>query len=123
MAYNDMRASVYYMRTSASLITGWSDPRELAIDSTTHAGDSEKLFFLADGTLRFYISNGNHQSHTIWCVDSPDLGVTWSAPWTLEFTGFAEPGIDWAQIVRVTEQEAFRSVLDLNSSHSPVDSP
>ena len=123
MAYNDIRASVYYMRTSASLITGWSDPRELAIDSTTHAGDSENLVFLADGTLRFYISNGNHQNHTIWCVDSPDLGVTWSDPRTLEFTGFAEPGINWAQIVRVTDQEAFRSVLVRDSSHSPVDSP
>ena len=106
LAFNGTKASPYYMRTSTSLTSGWSSARELDIDSSTHAGDSENLLFLSDGTLRFYISNGNFRRHVIWHVDSPDLGVTWTSPQPLRFEGFVPPGVNWAQVVRITDPEA-----------------
>jgi hypothetical protein len=106
MAFNAMDSSVYYMRTSTSLTSGWSDAQELSLDSGVNNGDSENLVFLADGALRFYISNGNSLKKVIWYVDSPDLGATWSPPKTVEFAGFDPPGINWAQFVRLTDAAA-----------------
>jgi len=106
MAFNGMDSSVYYLRTSTSLTSGWSEARELSLDSRVNHGDSENLVFLADGSLRFYISNGNSLKKVIWYVDSADKGVNWSPPQTVEFSGFDPPGINWAQIVRLTDPAA-----------------
>ena len=107
MAFNDVvGANAYYLRTSSSLTTGWSDAVELNIDSSVNGGDSENLVFLADGTLRFYISCGNFRKHVMWYVDSSDLGVTWTSPTVLQFEGFAPPGINWAQVVRVADRRS-----------------
>ena len=114
MAFNDMAATVYYMRTSASLTSGWSAARQLDLDSSVNNGDSESLVFLSDGALRFYISNGNSLKNVMWYVDSTDLGVNWSAPKVLSFTGFDPPGINWAQVVRITDPAAIEAVLAAN---------
>jgi hypothetical protein len=106
MAFNGMAASMYYLRTSTSLTSGWSEPRELALDSAVNNGDSENLVFLADGTMRFYISNGNSLKQVIWYADSADQGMTWTSPKTVQFAGFEPPGINWAQIVRITDPAA-----------------
>ncbi len=106
MAFNAMESSVYYLRTSTSLTSGWSEARELNLDSSVNQGDSENLVFLADGSLRFYISNGNALKRVMWYVDSADLGVSWTSPKTVEFSGFDPPGINWAQIVRITDPTA-----------------
>ena len=105
MAFNDIRSSVYYLRTSASLTSGWSAPRQLDLDSSVHRGDSENLVFLSDGALRFYISNGNYLKYVMWYVDSPDLGVTWTSPQVLQFEGFNTPR-NWTQVVRITDPAA-----------------
>ena len=64
--------------------------------------------FLPDGTMRFYISDGNSGVESpppkhphMWCVDSQDLGVTWSKPMKLSFNGFMPPGVNWAQVMVV----------------------
>ncbi len=110
MAFNAIAASVYYLRTSTSLTSGWSDARALALDSRVNNGDSENLVFLADGTMRFYISNGNALKQVIWYVDSRDQGVTWNSPKTVQFAGFDPPGINWAQIVRITDPAALAAI-------------
>jgi hypothetical protein len=110
MAFNDINATGYYMRTSASLTSGWSAPRKLNIDSSVNQGDSENLVFLANGTLRFYISNGNFERKVIWYVDSADGGVTWTAPQPVEFKGFDREGVNWAQFVRITDPTAIAQV-------------
>jgi hypothetical protein len=106
MAFNAIDSSVYFLRTSTSLTAGWSQARELSLDSRVNHGDSENLVFIADGSLRFYISNGNSLKRVIWYVDSADQGVTWSSPKTVEFAGFDPPGINWAQIIRLTDPAA-----------------
>ena len=116
MGFNDIRGTAYCMRTSASLISGWSDAAQLNIDDSVREGDSENLVFLSDGTLRFYISSGNRRQHTIWYVDSPDLGNSWSAPKELRFAGFGPPGVSWAQIVRITDSAAIDSIVAVQQS-------
>ncbi len=119
MGFNDIRGTGYYLRTAASLISGWSDARPLNIDDGIRQGDSENLVFLSDGTLRFYISSGNRREHTIWYVDSPDLGVSWSAPKELQFAGFGPPGVSWAQIVRITDPKAIDSIVAVHQGEAP----
>jgi hypothetical protein len=106
MAFNDIRSSGYYLRTSSSLTSGWSAARPLNLDATVNNGDSENLLYLADGSLRFYISNGNALKKVMWYVDSADLGLTWTAPRVVSFAGFNPLGINWAQFVRVTDAGA-----------------
>ena len=76
-------------------------------------GDSENLVVLADGTLRFYISNGNALKKVIWCVESEDGGASWTAPQVLSFAGFGADGVNWAQIVRVTDPAALAGLAAL----------
>ena len=111
MAFNDIDSSVYYLRTSASLTSGWSAPRQLNLENIVNHGDSQNLVFLSDGTLRFYISNGNSLKYVIWYVDSPDLGVSWTSPKVLQFTGFSPPGINWAHMVRITDPAAIDGMV------------
>lgn len=110
MGFNGIDATVYFMRTSASLTSGWSAPRQLNLDSRVNRGDSENLVFLANGTLRYYISNGNSEKKVIWYVDSADMGVTWTSPQVATFKGFDREGVNWAQIVRITDREAIANV-------------
>jgi hypothetical protein len=114
MAFNDMTSSVYYMRTSASLTSGWSAPRQLSLDSSVNKGDSENLLFLSDGTFRFYISNGNSLKNVIWYVDSADMGVSWTSPKVVNFTGFGTNGVNWAQVVRITDPAAIAAMVAAN---------
>jgi len=106
MAFNDIIATVYYMRMSTNLTSGWSAPRHLNLDSRVNKGDSENLVFLADGALRYYISNGNFEKKVIWYLDSADMGVTWTSPKVVEFKGFNREGVNWAQFVRITDSAA-----------------
>ena len=106
MAFNDIEASNYYMRISTSLNSGWSKANKPNIDNEVHAGDSENLLFLTDGTMRFYISNGNLRKHVIWFVDSSNFADSWTVPKKLHFSGFSPPGINWAQIARFTDPTA-----------------
>lgn len=110
MAYNDITGSVYYRRASTSLTSGWSTAEQLNLDPGIHGGDSESVVLLSDGTLRFYISSGNFVKHTMWFVDSRDLGVSWTSPKALEFAGFSPPGINWAQVVRITDPAAIAAM-------------
>jgi hypothetical protein len=111
MAFNGIDATVYYMRTSASLTSGWSAPRQLDLDSSVNKGDSENLLFLANGSLRYYISNGNSLKKVIWYVDSANMGVTWTSPKVVNFTGFDRDGVNWAQVVRVTDPAAIAAMV------------
>lgn len=94
----------YYMRTSDKLSSGWSPPRKLTINSRVNNGDAESLVFFGNGTMRFYISDGNvvndpKKKHRMWCTDSSDFGSTWSEPSELNFVGFRAPGINWSQVL------------------------
>jgi hypothetical protein len=109
MAYNGMESTVYYIRTSRSLTSGWSTPRQLNLDLSMEKGDSENLVCLNGGVMRFYISNGNSLTKTMWCVDSPDA-VRWNAPKVVTFEGFDAEGINWAQFVRVTDDDAIAAM-------------
>jgi len=100
MAFNTMESTTYFMRESASLTAGWSAARPLALDSQVNHGDSENLVVLADGRLRFYISNGNALRKVMWCVESADDGQSWTPPRPLVFEGFGPDGVNWAQIWR-----------------------
>jgi len=113
MAFNDIDASVYYLRTSASLTSGWSARRQLNLDSCVNNGDSENLVFLSDGSLRFYISNGNSLKKVMWYSDSTDLGVSWTSPQEVEFAGLGPAGINWAQVVRLTDPAAMVAIATL----------
>jgi len=113
MGFNGIDSTVYFMRTSASLISGWSAPRQLNLDSSVNKGDSENLVFLANGSLRYYISNGNSIKKVIWYVDSADRGVTWAPPRMVTFKGFDRQGVNWAQIVRITDREAIAHVAGM----------
>ena len=112
MAFDDMDEGVYFLRTSADLTSGWTEAVKLDIESGVHRGDSENLIFLSDGTMRFYISNGNSLKHVMWYVDSKDFGVTWTSPEPLWFAGFNSPGINWTQVVRVTDPTAIANLVD-----------
>jgi len=101
MAFNAIAAEAYYLRTSDSLTAGWSEPRQLAVDGQVNGGDSENLVVLADGGLRFYISNGNTLKKVMWYVDSADGGLSWTAPRPVIFEGFGPEGVNWAQVARV----------------------
>jgi hypothetical protein len=114
MAFNDINATVYYLRTSTSLTSGWSAARNLNLDSSVNKGDSENLVFLSDGSLRFYISNGNFLKKVMWYVDSADLGVSWTLPKVVRFSGFGPAGINWAQVVRVTDPAAMAAMVTAN---------
>jgi hypothetical protein len=114
MAFNDIDASVYYLRTSAHLTSGWSAARQLNLDSSVNKGDSENLVFLSDGSLRFYISNGNSLTKVMWHADSADLGVNWTSPEVVTFEGFGPQEINWAQIVRITEPAAIAAIVAAN---------
>jgi len=114
MAFNEVAASGYLMRTSADLTSGWSAPRPLNLARSVNGGDSENLVFLADGTLRFYISNGNPLKNVIWYVDSADLGVTWTSPKVVSFEEFGATGINWAQFVRFTDPTAIAVLTTVN---------
>jgi sucrose-6-phosphate hydrolase SacC (GH32 family) len=114
MGFDDETEGVYHLRTSTDLTSQWSEARSLNIDSDIHRGDSENLMFLPDGRLRFYISNGNPLKYLIWYVDSFDLGFNWTAPNPLRFWGFSPPGINWAQIVRITDPDAISAMLAAN---------
>ena len=110
MAFNDIDASVYYLRTSAHLTSGWSTARQLNLDSCVNKGDSENLIFLSDGSLRFYISSGNSLTGVIWHVDSADLGANWTPPNIVAFEGFGPQQINWAQIVRIIDSGAIAAI-------------
>ena len=116
MAFNDIHASAYYLRTSVGLTSGWSAARQLNLDSCINNGDSENLVFLADGVLRFYVSNGNALKNVIWCVDSADQGVTWTSPKVVTFEGFGPEGVNWAQVVRITDPAAIAAVVAVGRS-------
>ena len=106
MAFNAIVATEYYLRTSDSLNSGWSAPQPLHLDPQVNHGDSENLLVLADGTLRFYVSNGNSLTKRLWCFNSADLGRTWTAPCPVTFIGFEPAGVNWAQVVRLTGRAA-----------------
>jgi hypothetical protein len=110
MAFNDIHATVYYLRTSTSLTSGWSAARRLDLDRRVNDGDSENLVFLSDGSLRFYISNGNALKKVMWYVDSADLGVSWTPPKVVKFSGFDVAGINWAQVVRISDPAAIAAM-------------
>lgn len=114
MAFNGIDATVYYLRTSANLTSGWSEARQLNVESKVENGDSENLVCLADGALRFYISNGNSLTKLMWYVDSTNLGVDWTAPKVVKFEGFGPEGINWAQVVRVTDPAAISAMVTAN---------
>jgi hypothetical protein len=114
MAFNDAENSVYYMRTSANLTSGWSAARQLNLDSSMNGGDSGNLVFLSDGSLRFYISNGNSLKNVIWYVDSADLGVSWTPPRVVSFAEFGTERVNWTQIVRVTDPVAIATMVATN---------
>ena len=105
MAFNEVDVSLkkFYMRTSTDLVSGWSAPRLLDIDSSGMGptGESENIIFLADGTLRYYISASNAIGNMIWYVDSADLGITWISPKLVKFSGFGPKKVNWAQFIRV----------------------
>jgi hypothetical protein len=115
MAFNEVAASGYYLRTSDSLTSGWSAARQLNLDKSVNGGDSENLVFLSDGTLRFYISNGNSLKNVIWYVDSADLGVSWTSPKVVRFAGFGTMGINWSQFVRITDPAAIGALAGGNN--------
>lgn len=52
MAFNEIAATSYFMRASASLTEGWSAARPPALDERVNRGDSENLL-LADGGCAF----------------------------------------------------------------------
>ena len=114
MAFNGMESVSYYLRTSANLTSGWSAARQLNIDSSVNKGDSENLVFLSDGTMRYYISNGNFIKDVIWYVDSMDLGYSWTSPKGVEFTGFGRQKVNWAQFVRITDPAAIAAMVAAN---------
>ncbi len=119
MAFNDIDSTIYYIRTSARLTSGWSAARYLHLENRVNHGDSQSLVFLSDGSLRFYISNGNSQRNVIWYVDSPDLGNTWSSPKVVNFSGFGfgPTGINWANwahFVRITDPAAIAAMAAAN---------
>ena len=114
MAFNEINATVYYLRTSTSLPAGWSAPRCLNLDSLVNKGDSENLVFFSDGALRYYISNGNSLKKVMWFVDSADLGVSWTQPKGVNFSGFGPAGINWAQVVRIADPAAIAAMLTAN---------
>ena len=114
MGFDDEIDGVYHIRTSTRLTSQWSEARRLNIDNDIHRGDSENLIFLPDGRLRFYISNGNPLKYVIWYVESFDLGFNWTAPKPLRFSGFSPPGINWAQIVRITDPNAISAMVAAN---------
>ena len=119
MAFNDIDSTVYYLRTSTSLTSHWSLARQLDLQTFVQRGDSQNLVFLSDGSLRFYISSGNSRQYVMWSVDSQDLGLTWSAPRMLDFAGFGEKGVNWANFVRVTDPNAIASLVA--AGHVPRD--
>ena len=112
MAFNDIDSTVYYLRMSTSLTSGWSTTRYLNLDSSVNKGDSENLVFLSDGSLRFYISNGNFLKKVMWYVDSADLGMNWTLPKVITFSGFGPVGINWAQVVRITDPAAIAAMVN-----------
>ncbi len=114
MAFNEVAASGYHMRTSAGLTSGWSAARPLNLNKSVNNGDSENLVFLSDGTLRFYISNGNSLKNVIWYVDSADLGESWTSPKVVQFAGFGTMGINWSQFVRITDPAAIGAMAAAN---------
>jgi hypothetical protein len=103
MAFNEPEAKSYYLRTSRNLVSYWSTPRHLDIDSSINSGDSENLIVLPDGRLRYYISNGNFLKKVIWFVDSVDLGLTWTTPKPVSFSGFTQDGINWAPFICISD--------------------
>ncbi len=111
MAFNGVDATVYSLRTSASLTAGWSPARQLDLDGRVNNGDSENLLYLANGSLRFYISNGNALRGLIWCVESADLGASWTSPRVVRFEGFGCQQINWAQIVRIVDPGAIAAMV------------
>lgn len=111
MGFDDEIDFAYHLRTSTQLTSQWSEARRLNLDCDIHRGDSENLIFLSDDRLRFYISNGNPLKYVIWYVDSFNLGFSWTAPKPLHFCGFRPPGINWAQIVRITDPEAISAMV------------
>jgi hypothetical protein len=119
MAFNGMAATVYYLRTSASLTSGWSTARPLDLDPRVNNGDSENLVCLADGSLRFYLSNGNALKKVIWYMDSADDGVSWTSPRVVTFSGFGPAGVNWAQVVRITDPAALAALAALAANHAP----
>jgi len=111
MAFNGRQAISYHMRTSSDLTSGWSESRPLVdLDSSVNYGDSQNLVFLSDGTLRFYISNGNSITYEIWYMDSMDLGITWTLPKLVKFSGFEPKKINWAHFVRITDPAALSTL-------------
>jgi hypothetical protein len=40
------------------------------------------------------------------CSREADLGVTWTSPTVLRYDGFSPPGINWAEVVRITDPAA-----------------
>jgi hypothetical protein len=113
MAFNEMQSTGYFLRTSTNLISGWSAPRSLPLDSTVNYGDSENLVVLSDDSLRFYISNGNTLRKVIWFVDSSDQGARWTSPQAVQFSGFDPAEINWAQFVRISEPAAIANLVNL----------
>ncbi len=109
MAFNKITAASYYMRTSTDLIS-WSESRPLDIDSSVNGGDSLNLVFLSNGTLRFYISNGNSITYEIWYMDSTDLGVTWTLPKPVKFSGFDPKKVNWAHFIRISDPAALKEM-------------
>ncbi len=115
LTFNDIASTVYYMRTSTDLTSGWSSTRPLNLENMVNHGDSLSLLFLSDGSLRFYISNGNSQRNLIWYVDSHDFGSTWTSPKVVKFAGFGfgPTGINWANwahFFRITDPAAIASI-------------
>lgn len=100
----------HFLRTSPDLVSGWSDPRPMKIAEIDWQTDSLNLVVLADGTFRFYISNGNSRNHKLWYTDSADLGATWTPGRLVQFDGFAPPGVNWAHFHRITNAEAIAGI-------------
>ena len=105
MAFNEIESIAYSLRTAERLTSGWSAARPLALDRRVN------LVFLADGRMRFYISNGNALRKVMWYIDSANLGVSWTEAKELTFEGFGPTGVNWAQVARVTEPEVLATLL------------
>lgn len=110
----------YYLRTSTDVVKGWSKPVRLDFPAELNDGDAENVLFLPDGTMRFYVSNGNTKNYNMWYLDSRDHGKTWTGPELLSFEGFGLPKfVNWAQVAMFTENPARDLVLRRrNAAHS-----
>jgi len=111
MGFNDIKSINIHMRSSKSLVSGWSLPRVLSPKYEQNCFDSVSFIFLFDGTLRYNISCGNSLQYKQWYIYSNDLGMTWSEPVYIKHHGFNHR-INWAEIACIKDPDAIKSLSD-----------